>query len=622
MRAPLRDWSIQTRLMAGLGAVATLLVLAVGAYWTSREERQLTEALLQRQERLSQIAARGFAGPIWNLDSAAISNLLDAVMADPEVQAIELEALGVDVQPLRRQRDKISTTTTAVPLVKEFDVVYQAVAQQRPVKVGQARLHFTGERVAAAVAEMRRFVVMLLAAVLVAVLASCYWLVNRLVKQPVSRLGALAQRVSHGELGVTLDVERQDELGELTEQFNRMSHQLRQSSEGLRASEARYRSLFENATEGIFQTDGRGRLLGLNKAMAQMLGYERPALALASSRNLRRLVRLEPGELRRVLRALMRHRLLQQVPMLVGTHDGRQLWIELSAHVVPGGQGQEARIEGMISDITQRRLAEQELTRHRDHLEELVEARTMELSQAKIRAEAANQSKSRFLATMSHEFRTPLNAILGFAQLLQMDDRLDESQRNKINLVRDSGEHLLALITDLLDMASIEAGKVRLQPATVDLRALLEVACDAIRLRVAEKRLAFLVRIDENLPLRVRVDGQRLRQVLLNLLSNAVKFTDHGRLSLVAELVGQSPSTATVRIEVSDTGIGMNTAQVGRLFQPFEQVAEDARRTGGTGLGLSISQQLVRLMGSRIEVHSEPGAGSRFWFDLELPLQS
>ncbi|MBB2484676.1 PAS domain S-box protein [Mitsuaria sp. WAJ17] len=619
MRAPLRDWSIQTRLMAGLGAVATLLVLAVGAYWTSREERQLTEALLQRQERLSQIAARGFAGPIWNLDSAAISNLLDAVMADPEVQAIELEALGVDVQPLRRQRDKVATTA---PLVKEFDVVYQAVAQQRPVKVGQARLYFTGERVAAAVAEMRRFVAMLLAAVLVAVLASCYWLVNRLVKQPVSRLGALAQRVSHGELGVTLAVERRDEIGELTEQFNRMSHQLRQSSEGLRASEARYRSLFENATEGIFQTDGRGRLLGLNKAMAQMLGYERPALALAASRNLRRLVQLEPGELRRVLRALMRHRLLQQVPMLVGTHDGRQLWIELSAHVVPEGQGQEARIEGMISDITQRRLAEQELTRHRDHLEELVEARTMELSQAKIRAEAANQSKSRFLATMSHEFRTPLNAILGFAQLLQMDEGLDEAQRNKINLVRDSGEHLLALITDLLDMASIEAGKVRLQPATVDLRALLEVACDAIRLRVAEKRLAFLVRIDENLPLRVRVDGQRLRQVLLNLLSNAVKFTDHGRLGLVAELVGQSPATATVRIEVSDTGIGMNEAQVGRLFQPFEQVAEDARRSGGTGLGLSISQQLVRLMGSRIEVHSEPGAGSSFWFDLELPLQA
>lgn len=619
MRKPLRDWSIQTRLMAGLGAVATLLVLAVGSYWTSREERQLTEALLQRQDRLAEIAARGFAGPIWNLDNAAIANLLDAVMADPEVQAIELEALGVDVQPLRRQREQASRTP---PLVKTFDVVYQAATQQRPVKVGQARLYFTGERVAAAVSEMRRFVALLLAAVLLAVLVSCYWLVSWLVRQPVLRLGALAQRVSHGELGVTLPVERHDEVGVLTAQFNAMSRQLQQSSEGLRASEARYRSLFENATEGIFQTDGRGRLLGLNKAMAQMLGYERPAQALATSRNLRRLVRLEPGELRRVLRALMRHRLLQQVPMLVGTHDGRQLWIELSAHIVPGTQGQEARIEGMISDITQRRLAEQELTRHRDHLEELVEARTMELSQAKVRAEAANQSKSRFLATMSHEFRTPLNAILGFAQLLQMDERLDEGQRTKINLVRDSGEHLLALITDLLDMASIEAGKVRLQPSTVDLRALLEVACDAIRLRVAEKRLAFQVRIDENLPLRVRVDGQRLRQVLLNLLSNAVKFTDHGSLSLAAELVRLDPSTATVRIEVRDSGIGMDEAQVNRLFQPFEQVSEEPRRAGGTGLGLSISQQLVRLMGSRIEVQSEPGDGSRFWFDLELPLQT
>jgi len=327
-------------------------------------------------------------------------------------------------------------------------------------------------------------------------------------------------------------------------------------------------------------------------------------------------------EFKRIAAALSRHRLLQQLPLLVVTREGRQLWLELSAHLVPGPDGQGLqrglRIEGMVSDITQRRLAEQELNQHRDHLEELVAERTLELSQAKKRAESANQSKSRFLATMSHEFRTPLNAILGFAQLLQMDASLTKAQQAKIDLIRDSGDHLLGLISDVLDMASIEAGRVRLQPVAIDLRALLEVSCDSVRLRAEQKGLRFDIELDPELPTRVRVDGQRLRQVLLNLLSNAVKFTDVGGLALTVRLAGLQHGLARVHFELGDTGIGMARDQMDRLFQPFEQVAEDSRRLGGTGLGLSISQQLVRLMGGEIEVSSELGAGSTFSFTLDL----
>ena len=196
--------------------------------------------------------------------------------------------------------------------------------------------------------------------------------------------------------------------------------------------------------------------------------------------------------------------------------------------------------------------------------------RTAELSQAKLRAEAASQSKSRFLATMSHEFRTPLNAILGFSQLLQMDASLNASQIGKINLIRDSGDHLLSLITDVLDMASIEAGRVRLQSDALDLRALLEVACDAVRLRAEEKQLQLVTDLHAELPSRVRADGQRLRQVLLNLLSNGVKFSDAGEVRLSCVPVWQGDGRVRLRFEVSDTGIGIEAVQQERLFQPFE----------------------------------------------------
>ncbi|MEJ6003357.1 ATP-binding protein [Paucibacter soli] len=617
MRLSHRVLSIQTRLIAGIGLAATALVMLVGWYWTAREERELNAALELREARMAQLLARGFAGPVWNLDNAAIANLLDAVMADPEVHAITLSAMGVEGLVLSRSRKEAAVQ----PLAHRFEVIYQARAGSASSVVGHVDLVYTRALVRASVASTRRFVASLLAAVLLAVVGASYVLVNRLVKRPVSRLGDLASRVAEGELGAQLPVERADEVGVLTAQLNAMSLQLQQSSLGLRASEERYRSLFENASEGIFQADSHGRLLGLNRALASMLGYARPEQARLQGASLRRLARVQPDEYRRIARALLRHRLLQQVPMLVATRDGRELWIELSVHLVADAQGRQ-RIEGMVSDISQRRLAEQELTRHRDHLEDLVAERTQELSQAKQRAESANQSKSRFLATMSHEFRTPLNAILGFAQLLQMDASLQPAQQGKIKLIRDSGEHLLSLITDLLDMASIEAGKVSLQTATLDLLALVEMVCDAVRLRSHEKGLEFRLELHPGVPTRVRADGQRLRQVLLNLLSNAVKFTDHGHVSLRLDLLAFQGGMARVRFEVSDTGIGIPAEQLARLFQPFEQVSEATRRQGGTGLGLSISQELVRLMGGEIEVRTELGRGSSFQFVLELPVQA
>ncbi len=233
------------------------------------------------------------------------------------------------------------------------------------------------------------------------------------------------------------------------------------------------------------------------------------------------------------------------------------------------------------------------------------------------------RERSNFLAQMSHELRTPLNAIIGYAQLLRRE-RLPLSERQAAGLatIHESGQHLLTLINDILDLARVEAGKMELHPAAVHLDTFLRVVVDIMRVKAEEKGLAFNYELAAGLPDAVTIDETRLRQVLLNLLGNAVKFTDRGAVSLRVSRAPPGPQddegTTRLRFEVADSGIGMGAHQLGRLFQPFEQVADAHRRAGGTGLGLAISRQLVRLMGGNIEVASAPHEGSTFSFELAV----
>jgi len=249
----------------------------------------------------------------------------------------------------------------------------------------------------------------------------------------------------------------------------------------------------------------------------------------------------------------------------------------------------------------------------RRHAEDALQARTEELVVARDRAQVANRAKSAFLAAMSHDLRTPLNGVLGFAQLLQWDAGLSERQRASVGAIRQSGEHLLTLINDILDLAKIEAGKFELCPTVFELRPYLQGIVDVVGVKAAQKpQLQLVGRFAPGLPARLKADEKRLRQVLLNLLDNAVKFTDRGEVALRVEVDGR----ARLRVEVQDSGAGMEAAQLARLFQPFEQVGNLEDRNRGTGLGLAISRQLVRLMGSDIQVHSVAGQGTRFWFEL------
>ena len=363
--------------------------------------------------------------------------------------------------------------------------------------------------------------------------------------------------------------------------------------------DAHVRRLVDSNIIGVFFWDLNGDVLDANDAFLQITGYTRSDLEEGSID----WAAMTPPEYaaadRHALQELRENGTASQYEKEYVTKEGGRVPVLIGGALLEGSR--EMGI-AFVLDLTERKRADAEL-------------------QARQAADAANEAKSQFLANMSHELRTPLNAILGYAQLLLNDKGRDERTLSGLDTIRQSGELLLTLINDILDVAAIESGKLKLCPEPVDMPAFLNAVTDIVRVKADQKNLLLTLHIAAGIAPVVSVDEKRLRQVLLNLLSNAVKFTAAGEVQLRVYPLGPAGATVRLRFEVKDSGIGIGSDQLGAIFEPFVQAPDVQRRFGGTGLGLSISRQLLGLMGSEIHVDSRMGQGSCFRFDLELPVE-
>ncbi len=364
------------------------------------------------------------------------------------------------------------------------------------------------------------------------------------------------------------------------------------SEEALRISEERFRGIFEQASVGMVDCSTDGTFLRVNRFFAEMIGYPEDELYGMSFREI---THPEDLELDLVMETLEGKRRSYDIEKRYIRRDGSVIWIYLHVTLIRDALGAPMNFIGVIQDMTRRKEVEEELYR------------------AKQAADMANRAKSEFLANMSHELRTPLNAILGFSQLLTMQKSSGENDTRGeyLTYIHDSGQHLLDMINDILDLSKIEAEKLELKKTPVDLESMLIRIQSSVKSMAAKKNLSMENDIDPGIGL-LTADQVRLKQVVYNLLSNAIKFTnDGGSIGLRARGDGDRAVIA-----VWDRGIGIPGDRLQSVFDPFEQVNDESRRKQGTGLGLSISKRLVEMHGGTISVESEPGRGSEFTISL------
>ncbi|QBE62056.1 response regulator [Pseudoduganella lutea] len=607
------------------------VALSTAAYTTYAVRTLHAEAevqLQERSERLVTVLSQALARPLFDINGAAITSVVDAMRATPEVLMLRVLAPnGAELAGFGTGKFDPAGAITV-----HRDISFQDGA--RNYKVGAIDLTYSRREADEALQQqlLHALTVNLLLALTI---VGSVFVVARKTVRPFGDIQKSLEKLAQGKTDIQLSgIGRADQVGRLSiavrsfrdtltrlryaeselrelngdleQKIDTRTQELKRTIAVARDSERKLRAIVDTALDAVVNMDRNGRVVGWNRQAEIIFGYERDE---ALGQQLDTLI--IPPRYRGDHRKGMARYLAGESPGEVldrrieveALHaDGTEFPIELSITRIDL-DAEQFEFCGFVRDISERREREQKLVA------------------ANVRAEAANIAKSEFLANMSHEIRTPMSAIIGMAYLALRTD-LNAKQHDYVSKIHRAALALLGIINDILDFSKIEAGRLEVEQIPFFLDEVLANVASVTSQRAAEKQLEYLFNVPPAIPRHLEGDPLRLGQVLINLVNNAVKFTAQGELELCCtQLPAPGPGRTALRFSVRDTGIGMPEEQMGKLFRAFNQAdGSTSRQFGGTGLGLSISQQLVRLMGGTITVTSEEGMGSVFSFDLEFGL--
>ena len=588
---------IAVALLLRVVVFSTVVTLVLTALQLSLSYRSERARLAARFSEIEQTSARSLAESLWAVDTRQLEEQLDGIVRLPSIRGAGVRDTGGAARPLAvfrglREPDGV---------VKEVPLMCCGAS---PEKIGVLRIEATMADIYRDLAAQALVILLSNAAKTFLVAFFILFVVHQLATRHILDIAASARSVSLEGEAAPLKLQRvrneHDELHQLVEALNAMRERLARQALDLRNADARMAAILDNMPDLAWMKDAEGRFTAVNRAFAQAKGFADPREMLGKTD-----LDVHPPELARSYRdddaELMASGGTRRIEEQHARADGSIRLIETIKTALIDADGRVAGTAGIARDITERRQAEAD-------------------REARRAAEIASEAKSAFLAHMSHEIRTPMNAIVGMSYVL-LRSELEARPHDQVQKIHDAATSLLGIINDILDLSKIEAGRLDLEAIPFDVREVIRGVADHLGRSAPARGRALRLDLPPELPASLVGDPSRLRQVLLNLGQNAVKFTEHGEVAFTVRIVEREAAVVRLRFEVQDTGIGMSNDVQKQLFRPFTQGdASISRRYGGTGLGLTICQRLVGMMGGDIDVHSVPGQGSQFGFELRFPL--
>ncbi|NLX52014.1 MAG: response regulator [Deltaproteobacteria bacterium] len=602
--APHAAKSLKTVILITLAALTVFVVIVFGALDAYREHQNVQNRLRTNLNTICAQLSAAAAPLLARGDRETLDLVLRSFMRDKTIAGIVVRDSAQTFAALTRDQEwRAVPAEGALPSAGLMAGTSPLTDGEKPI--GELEVLLTprfgfAEILRPLLAETASFIFFLFI-----LMAALYLVLAKSVIRPLQRMEDYALRVSEAEVPekvympfVRLPQEMQTlkaAVEKIVEKNNARYLELQFSQMALRETEARYRDIFYNANEGIFQIAPDGRMLMANPALAEILGYESVDEILRIYDSPPAGIYSDGPKIKEMLSLIAKHGYAKDVEYAARRKDKTPITTLVDVHAIRNAGGKVMYYEGLLRDITERK-------------------RMDELRIAKEAAEKTAQSKNEFLANISHEIRTPMNAIIGFTNLA-LQNELAPKLRNYLNTIAGSARNLLRLIDDLLDFSKIESHHMEVESIPFSLRGVVANTSDLTALRAGEKGVAFKASVEQEVPDRLIGDPLRLGQVLLNLVNNAVKFTSAGHVFLRVKAQDITDDDCLIKFSVEDTGIGMTPEHLSKLFKPFSQADTSiTRRFGGTGLGLAICKHLVEMMGGSIQVESRMGAGTTFSF--------